>query len=242
MVKKPEKALPSRKEPGIFAGLITRLFSLVFWIVFSLMLSIVIEWLGITFFWPEQGHHHALTMLHDETEYLNHHLLKVTSELDRAIYHITQQAVAWVEHDSGINTLIQRMASPGRIQEGKLNEWSHALYVNYEAYLLAVPAITQLFFVRMAIVIFSLPAFLLLAIVGVVDGLVERDLRRWGGGRESSNLYNLARKTVSPLFIIACVLYISSPVTVHPGWIIIPFACVVALSLRITLSRLKKYF
>jgi integrating conjugative element membrane protein (TIGR03747 family) len=242
MTKRPEKSLPSRKEPGLFARTFTAFFGVIFWMVLSLMLSIVIEWLGITFFWPEQGHHHALTMLHVETRYLNHHVLTVASQFDRVIYHTTQRVVAWVANDSGIKPLIQWMASPSRLQEGVLSEWGHTLTVNYKPYLLAVPAIIQLFFVRMAIIVFSLPAFLLLAIVGIVDGLVERDLRRWGGGRESSNLYNLARKMVSPLSILACVLYISSPVTVHPGWIIIPFSSMVGLSLRITFSRLKKYF
>ena len=36
--------------------------------------------------------------------------------------------------------------------------------------------------------------FVLLTWVGLVDGLVQCDLRRWGGGRESSYVYHYAKR------------------------------------------------
>ena len=69
--------------------------------------------------------------------------------------------------------------------------------------------ITQVFAVRLAILTLATPVFGLFALVALVDGLVRRDLRRWGGGRESSFVYHYAKKASIPLIIIAWVLYLS---------------------------------
>jgi len=79
-------------------------------------------------------------------------------------------------------------------------------------------------------------------VVGAVDGLVERDLRRWGGGRESSNVFNLAKKSITPAFVLACVVYISLPYSLNPVIVILPFAILLGLAVRISFERLKKYF
>lgn len=121
-------------------------------------------------------------------------------------------------------------------------KWISALNRHFGEYWRAVPNVIQDFFVRLGIILFSLPAFAVFGITGMVDGLVERDLRRWGGGRESSVVYNLARKSVFPFFISACVIYLSLPFSLHPALIIIPFALFFGLSTRITFERFKKYF
>ena len=40
------------------------------------------------------------------------------------------------------------------------------------------------------------------AFTGLVDGLVRRDLRKFGAGRESSYLYHKARGSIIPLAIV----------------------------------------
>jgi integrating conjugative element membrane protein (TIGR03747 family) len=50
--------------------------------------------------------------------------------------------------------------------------------------------------------------FGLFTLVALVDGLVQRDLRRWGGGRESSFVYHYAKTAAMPLIIMAWVLYL----------------------------------
>ena len=59
--------------------------------------------------------------------------------------------------------------------------------------------VTQVFSVRLAILMLATPVFLLFSLVALVDGLVRRDLRRWGGGRESSFVYHYAKKAAIPL-------------------------------------------
>jgi hypothetical protein len=46
--------------------------------------------------------------------------------------------------------------------------------------------------IRLAVMVSALPVFLLAGLVAVVDGLGQRDLRRFGGGREKGQVYHLA--------------------------------------------------
>ena len=43
--------------------------------------------------------------------------------------------------------------------------------------------VTQVFSVRLAIFSLATPVFLLFSLLALIDGLVRRNLRRWGGGR-----------------------------------------------------------
>ena len=100
---------------------------------------------------------------------------------------------------------------------------------------------TQVFAVRLAILTLATPVFGLFATVALVDGLVRRDLRRWGGGRESSFVYHYAKNAALPLVIIAWVLYLALPFSLHPSWVILPFALGFALTVTVTASTFKKY-
>jgi hypothetical protein len=74
--------------------------------------------------------------------------------------------------------------------------------------------------------------------------VAEPKLRSWGASRKNSTVFNLARRMVYPVFIIiiACVLYISFPTTVHPALIMVPFGALFGYSLKVAFEKLKKYF
>ncbi len=101
--------------------------------------------------------------------------------------------------------------------------------------------IVQLFAVRLAVLILTLPTFVLFFVVGLIDGLVRRDLRRWGGGRESSYLYHYAKKSVWRFVLIAAITYLALPISLHPAFVLVPFAILFAASINITASTFKKY-
>ena len=101
--------------------------------------------------------------------------------------------------------------------------------------------VTQVFSVRLAILTLATPIFLLFSLVALVDGLVQRDLRRWGGGRESSFVYHYAKKAALPLVVLCWVIYLAIPFSLHPTFVVLPFATLFALSLAVTASTFKKY-
>ena len=117
----------------------------------------------------------------------------------------------------------------------------HEGYTRIADFIVAAATITQVFAVRLAVLTLAMPAFALAILVGVLDGLVLRDLRRWGGGRESSYLYHHAKRWIWPLFITAWVLYLSLPFSVHPAFSILPFAALIGLLVAITAASFKKY-
>lgn len=82
----------------------------------------------------------------------------------------------------------------------------------------AAMTITQVFEVRLAVLILAFPAFILLSLLGLVDGLVQRDIRRWSGGRESSFIYHWAKKIVLPSLILPWIIYLAMPSVFIPIW------------------------
>lgn len=237
MAKESRNLPPKRKEPGIIGRLLSGIFNLLFWLFISLLLSIAIEWVGMTWYWPDEGVNHSQAMLQHEQHYLNQrlqlHSTQHTQWVNDTIQHINQ----WITYvENNIHRILQQWNNHTYL--GGVSRY----YQQSTAYIAAVPYVAQVFFIRVSLIIFSLPAFILSGIFGAVDGLIERDLRRWGGGRESSNVYNIARKSTFPIFILACVMYLSLPVSIHPAWVIMPFVIIFGFSIRVSFERLKKYF
>lgn len=242
MAKPQQYQPPRRKEPGLIGQLISALIQLMIWLVISLMLSIIIEWLGMIWFWPEQGANHAKVVLAADQMYLNQQLREQSQSTKNDIILLTDDAVSWLTQQSWLKTIIRNSPNAPDGSFSVIQGWGDKLYQCFGAYLQASTYVTQTFVIRLALILFSLPIFLVAALVGGVDGLVERDLRRWGGGRESSNVFNLARKSVVPSFVAACVFYISLPFSISPAVVILPFATLLGLATRIAFERFKKYF
>ncbi|MGH1477202.1 MAG: TIGR03747 family integrating conjugative element membrane protein [Geminicoccales bacterium] len=218
-------------------GLLGTLVSAVFWLFFSLLMSILIEWIGLTFWWPDQGSQHALTMYQEELTYLSSDLNRSIIVSDPSGFAASlAQGVEDLWRDTGGLDAIAWMAEPPP-PEDRFRQVVHSLH----DYALATVFITLLFSVRIAILLLSTPVFGLFGLVGLVDGLVERDLRRFGAGRESSYVFHIAKHAVGPLIILTWAIYLSMPISLHPALVILPFATLSAVFIRITASSFKKY-
>ncbi|GAB5415739.1 MAG: TIGR03747 family integrating conjugative element membrane protein [Congregibacter sp.] len=230
-------------RPGTFSRVLTGLAQCLKWLFLSLIFSVLIEWIGMVFWWEEQGLDHSRQMLVNELQFLGAdfhrswltaHPMQFASDLSRRFYHI---AFDW----TGIVDLIQWITPVPGGEESGVRPVLHGLYWPVADFVLAGMQITKVFAVRLAILTLATPVFGLFALVALVDGLVRRDLRRWGGGRESSFVYHYAKKAAIPLIIMAWVLYLALPFSLHPSWIILPFALAFAFAVTITASTFKKY-
>ena len=242
MAKQQQYQPPRRKEPGLIGQAVSALIQLIIWLVISLMLSIVIEWIGMVWFWPEQGAEHAKAVLAADHAYLNDQLYDQSVTIKKDVIATTQESVSWIARQSWLKRLLNKVPDVPEGSFSSVEKWVHDLYQQHRDYLQASTYVTQTFVIRLALILFSLPIFALAVLIGAVDGLVERDLRRWGGGRESSNVFNLARRSVVPSFVAACVVYISLPFSISPVTVILPFVFLLGLAVRIGFERLKKYF
>ncbi len=230
-------------RPGTFSRVLTGLAQCLKWLFLSLIFSVLIEWIGMVFWWEEQGLDHSRQMLVSELQFLGAdfhrswltaHPMQFASDLSDRFYHI---AFEW----TGIVDLIQWITPVPGLEESGVRPVLNRFYRPVADYVLAGMQITQVFAVRLAILTLAMPVFGLFTLVALVDGLVRRDLRRWGGGRESSFVYHYAKKAAIPLIIMAWVLYLALPFSLHPSWIILPFALAFAFAVAITASTFKKY-
>lgn len=95
---------------------------------------------------------------------------------------------------------------------------------------------------RMSVAAFALPAFVLACLVGVTDGLVRRDLRRWSGGRESSFVYHHAKRYTGWALTGGFGLYLAWPFGgFNPAYMVLVFTTLVAFSMSTTVAAFKKY-
>lgn len=111
---------------------------------------------------------------------------------------------------------------------------------NYETIQVAMTGI-QLFGVRLAVLLTSLPLFGLVYAVAMADGLAQRAIRRAGGGHESSSIYHRAKYLQISLLSTITALCLLLPVSVNPRWILLPGVTVLALLVRLQWFYYKKH-
>ncbi len=96
--------------------------------------------------------------------------------------------------------------------------------------------------IRLAIAFYAVPAFAMAILLGLVDGLVRRDLRKWSGGRESSFVYHHSKRFTWWFLTAGFTAYLAWPFGgFNPAYLVLAFAILVAASLSTTASTFKKY-
>ena len=115
-----------------------------------------------------------------------------------------------------------------------------AYIANFEVIRVAMIG-TQLFGVRLAILITALPLVALVYCAALADGLVQRAIRRAGGGRESASLYHRAKHLQVMLLITAAVIGLLLPASIDPRFIWMPSALAVAILARTQWAYYKKH-
>lgn len=224
-------------------GLIARSVQLFYWLILALVVSVLVEWVGMTFWWTEQGAGHSAAMLDTELGYLSGDLRRSLLVSDAADYarRFADFAYRWLWQRTGLERAAVWAAETPPADATALRKTVHEAYAFVAAYVASAANITQVFAVRLAVLSLAMPAFLLAVLVGALDGFVIRDLRKWCGGRESSYVYHHAKRWIWPVFVGAWVFYLSLPISVHPGFSILPFAAVVGLLVAVTAGSFKKY-
>jgi integrating conjugative element membrane protein (TIGR03747 family) len=236
---------PRRREvrQGLISRLLTTAAQGIKWVLVSLVFSVLVEWVGMTFWWPEAGLGHSRAMLEAEIGYLEADFGRslMSSDPARFTKGVADKAYFLLFEVTRISDFIAWIAVPPRGNEEGLRSKLHQLFRPVAEYVVAAMQVTQVFSVRLAILALATPVFLLFSLVALVDGLVKRDLRRWGGGRESSFVYHWAKCSALPLLVLTWVVYLALPFSLHPSFVVLPFAILFSLSVEVTASTFKKY-
>ncbi len=188
----------------------------------SLLLSLLIEYIGIAFFWPEAGAAHSEAVMNTELGWLSTEFTRslLLSEPSVTVVRWVSTAYQWAFVDSGFLDWVRQqyahqMHSDNAVTR-EINSWSGWLAGYLREYLLATVWISIITLVRVTILVLSVPLFVLVVVVALVEGLGRRDLRRYGAGYESSFVYHHAKKLVKPAAVVPAMLYLSGPLQSTP--------------------------
>jgi len=202
-------------------------------LVVSWFFSLMMEWVGIAFIWPERGAEHSRLMMNTELAWfatnVQHSLL--SADPVGQLNTLLQQTWQWLFADTRAILWLEKMSRrpDGDMLRGLIVYAEAAVYV------------TQTFVLRVFILLLTAPLFVLAALTGVIDGLVRRDIRRFGCGYESGFIYHHVKRIVLPIFFLTWIIYLSLPFSVAPWVILLPSAFLFGLSVSIATGSFKKY-
>lgn len=95
--------------------------------------------------------------------------------------------------------------------------------------------------IRSLLLLQALPLLILSVLVGIVDGLVQRHLRRLNLQRESGYLHHRAKALFLPLTLLPGFMYLVLPVSLSVGGFVIASAILSGLMATIAVGSFKKH-
>lgn len=239
-----QKTVPQRQpqEPKTLIGKTwASLWKIIGLLLLSLLLSLLIEYIGIVFWWPEEGWQHSKDMLENELGWIDsdfkHSLIISTPGATIGV--VLETVFNWIFVKSGLMHLSQN--APKLAAGSGISSIAASGYLIAESFIMATVFTTMTFLVRLSILVLSIPLFILAIITGLVDGLMRRDIRKFGAGRESSFIYHRAKMLIVPLLVAPWVIYLASPIAIPPQFILIPCAISLGIAVVVTVATFKKY-
>lgn len=204
--------------PGVLAG-----FCLSAW-----MLAIALEWLGDAFFWRNACASHSEQVLQATWHWWQ-------SSAGAPVWLVEDLALASDTLQQGITTLVHSLNG----QSGLF--WTETVTTVIRCALLSAGNVTLTFLLRLAILLQALPLFVLTIAIGLIDGLVRRDLRRFGADHESGFVYHHARRMIGSSLIATGLVWLAVPIFLVPESVFIPAAAGIGLAVSMTGGSFKKY-
>ncbi len=224
----PDHAPQPVRRPGLLGWIALLPGVLVGFCLGAWMLAIALEWLGDAFFWRNTCASHSGQVLQTTWQWWRGYA----------------GAAAWLVEDltlisgklqQGIAALVQSLNG----QSGLF--WTETVTMVIRCALLSAGNVTLTFLLRLAILLQALPLFALIITIGLIDGLVRRDLRRFGAGHESGFVYHHARRMIGSSLVATGLVWLTVPVILEPEYILMPGAVLIGLVASMSVGTFKKY-
>lgn len=228
-----ERNAPVRSKANLAIRILEWLVKL---ILISSIISIVVEWIGITFFYDHKGALHSLEVLSKEVGWLKSDFNEESTFLGVSPYQVMSILIDAVSNTamSILDYFDTKIEFGGNFEESPISL--------FDDYIISCVFVLSTLILRLTILCVSTPVYALAAIVGLVYGLTKREIRKSEGTRESSRKFNLAYNAIIPSLQWPCVLYMSLPFAVHPAWIITPTAAFMMIAIVYSASYFEKVF
>lgn len=202
---------PSRPPQGPIGWLLSLFGRIIGLVIGALVLRVVLELAGLYFWWPQEGSRHAFQVMRQEQAEL---------------------VIALQSHPLGneILVLLEKGATHGIMVNKLLQKPFTAL------------AYTLLSFMqRLVWLAAMLPLLCLCAITGLTEGLVRRDLRRFGSGLESVFLHRYVIRSGSSVATTLWVFYLAQPLFVPAMLVLLPAALWFGVTIWIAVGSFKRW-
>lgn len=225
--------------------------TLVFMSLFAWFVGLSIEIAGHYSFWKGRGVEHARHLVEQDIGYIAAAPRSLLVGDTRGFATRLANVVAMPYERFGVQRWHDRLQALDKAPKTKnakagggqgMRSASVSFGAQLSQWVLMSMYVAQDVVLRLSVAVFALPAFVLACLVGVVDGLVRRDLRRWQGGRESSFVYHHAKRWAGWALTGGFGLYLSWPFGgFNPAYMILVFTVLVAATLSTTVASFKKY-
>lgn len=202
---------PSRPPQGPIGWLLSLTGRLIGLVIGALVLRIVLELAGLYFWWPQEGSKHIFLVMRQER---------------------VELVIALQSHPLGNEILVL-------LEKGA----THVLMVNR---LLQKPftalAYTLVSFMQRLIWLATMsPLFCLCAVTGLTEGLVQRDLRRFGSGLESVFLHRYVIRSGSSVATTLWVVYLAQPLFLPAMLVLLPAALWFGITVWMAAGSFKRW-
>lgn len=167
----------------------------------------------------------------------------------QAILQRDYQAIAVLVHPNVLSVVNHWLGViPNRINLKNLSLPSSNLYYQYE-FLLHLKQMVNAALLGAKLVIIKLyflahwcRLFLLLGLVGLIDGLMQRRIRRLAAGRESALIYHNVKSLIMMSLVLGVFATLVLPISFKVSeWILIGSAVLFSLAIQVTAKSFKKY-
>lgn len=173
------------------------------------MLAIALEWLGEAFLWRNTCASRSELILQATWQWWRNFA-------GAPVWLVEGLAIVNDTLQQGIAALISSLNG----QSGLF--WTETVITVIRCALLSACNVILTFLLRLAILWQALPLFALTITIGLIDGLIRRDLRRFSAGHDSGFVYHHARRMISSSLIATGLVWLAEPVFLEPEYALMP--------------------
>ena len=126
-------------------------------------------------------------------------------------------------------------------ENSELDQIAEDLFTTTKQVGLLINLTAHIMFIKLMILLASIPLFALAMTAGLVDGLNQRAIRTASLGRESSYVFHQFNRYFKRALLMLLALWLAIPVCITPALMFIPVSILLSVVVSITASRFKKY-
>ncbi|MDA8490184.1 DUF4400 domain-containing protein [Kluyvera sp. Awk 3] len=202
---------PSRPLQGPIGWLLSMTGRLIGLVIGALMLRVVLELAGLYFWWPQEADRHVFQVMKQEH---------------------TELVLALQSHPQGekIVMLLENKA-PHMLITNRL--------IQKPLTILAYTLVS--FMLRLTWLVATFPLLCLCVLIGLIEGPVQRDLRRFGSGLESIFLHSYVIRSGSSVATALWVFYLAQPLFLPAMLILLPTALWSGITVWMAAGSFKRW-